>query len=108
MSVSAKSHTVAEPLDGDVGKSIKQVAKKLFILYSPWPSWTISGCWIAGASTTPATGKITETDDAGKEILSYVPFSLTADFLSKAGQSIVSCPESHYIFFVLMDASNNP
>jgi hypothetical protein len=49
----------------------------------------------------PAAGKITATDEAGNEILSYVLLALEADFLSRAGQSIVSRPGSLCTFSVL-------
>ena len=49
----------------------------------------------------PAAGIITATDEAGNEILSYVPLALEADFLSRAGQSIVSRPGSLCTFSVL-------
>lgn len=105
--MSAKSHTTTGPAD-DAKKTLQEVGKKIFVLWTPWPLWTISGCWIAGASDTPATGNITATDDAGREILSYVPLPLVADFLSNAGQSIVSRPESRRIFSILINNSNDP
>jgi len=83
--------------DGET-KLLQDVGKKLFVLYAPWPSWKISGCWIAD---TPAAGNITATDDSGREILSYVPLPLVADFLSSSGQSLVSHLKPHCVFSVL-------
>ena len=59
------------------------VVKKLLILYTPWPLWTASGSCIVGTKGLPAVGKIAESDNAGREILSYVPLSLVVDFLSE-------------------------
>lgn len=96
-SASARSQTVAMPPDDDTAKELKLVAKKLFVLYSPWPSWRISGYCIAGDSNASATERISTTDEAGREILSYVPVPLEGDFLSNAGQSLVSRPKPCYI-----------
>lgn len=79
--------------------SLREVGKKLFVLYNPWPSWRVSGRWIVD---TPDAGKITATDDGGREILSYVPLPLVADFLSTTGQQFVSRPKPHCVFSVLM------
>lgn len=59
------------------------------MLCTPWPSWTVSGCWIVGPSNSSAPGVITATNTVGKEILSYVPLPLVSDFLSKTGQSLI-------------------
>lgn len=56
----------------------------------------------------PAAGRITETDDAGREILSHVPISFVADFMSGCGQSLVSRPKLYQFFSVLMNNQNNP
>ena len=89
----------------EVQKALKEVGKELFLLYTPWPSWTVSGYWIA---EKPATGVITATDDVGREVLSYVPPPLVADFMSKAGQTIVSRPDSHHTYSILTNGSNDP
>ena len=97
VSASAKSHTAKRPARNagdDEKKPLQEVGKKLFVLYAPWPSWSISGCWVAGA---PATGNITATDDGGREILSYVPLPLVADFLSSSGQSLVSSCGNYFL-----------
>jgi hypothetical protein len=78
-------------------KELKFVARKLFVLYSPWPSWRTSGYYIVGDSNASATERITATDEAGREILSYVPVPFEGDFLSNAGQSLVSRPKPRYI-----------
>lgn len=89
-SVSTKSQAAETPKDKALKKELQAIAKKLLVLYAPWQSWTVSGCWIIGASHSSTAGVITATDDEGKEILSYVPPLIVADFLSKSGQSIVS------------------
>lgn len=48
-----------------------------------------------------------ETDDAGREILSYVPLPLVPHFLSDDGQSIVSCPKLSYYAFSLLTHTPN-
>ena len=93
---------------GDLKDGLRDVTKKLFILYCPWTSWSVSGPWIVGDPDIPAVGKITETDDAGREILSYVPLSLIKDFLSASGQTFVSHSELHYIFSVLINNLDDP
>ena len=50
-----------------------------------------------------ATGQISTNDDAGTEILSYVPLSFVADFLSSAGQTLVSSR----IFSILVNDLSN-
>jgi hypothetical protein len=94
-SASAKLRAAETPGD-ETKKELKAVATKLIALCSPWPLWNISGCWITGGSDLPTNGAITATDAIGKEILSYVPLSLVADFLSKKGQTIVS--SSNFLF----------
>jgi hypothetical protein len=92
-SVSAKSRAV-DALDDYTKTELKDAAKKLLILCTPWPLWTVSGCWITGPSHSPTAGVITATDTAGKEILSYIPRSVLQVFFSKAGQSLVSFTDS--------------
>ena len=92
----------------DMKVALREIGKKILILCTPWPSWRVSGCWIAEASDASATGKITATDDTGGEILSYVPLALVADFLSHDGQKIVSRSELLCVFSVLINNSNNP
>lgn len=88
-SVSAKSQAIEAPKD-ELKKELQEIAKKLLVLHSLWPSWMVSGCWITGAPRSSTAGPITATDEAGKEVLSYVPLPIVADFLSKKGQAIVS------------------
>jgi hypothetical protein len=85
-SASAKLRAAETPKD-ETKKELKAVATKLIVLCSPWLLWKISGCWITGGSDLPANGAITATDAIRKEILSYVPLSLVADFLSKNSQT---------------------
>ena len=73
-----------------------------------WTSWSMSGSWIIGDPDIPAVRKITETDNVGREILSYIPLSLIEDFLSVSGQTFVSHSELHYIFSVLINNLDNP
>ena len=107
-SVSAKSQRseVQESGTRETKKQLQGAARKPLILYAPWPSWVISGCWIVGAPVSgPGAGTITSTDLAGREILSYVPLPLVADFLSATGQSIVSLYDS---LPALTNNSNDP
>ena len=71
----------------DTKKALQQVGRQLFSLCTPWPSWIVSSGWVVKENTT---GKVTENDDDGWEVLSYVPAPLVADFLSEAGQLLVS------------------
>jgi hypothetical protein len=89
----------------DLRVALREVGKKIFILCTPWPSWTVSGCWI---TDTPAAGNITATDAAGREVLSFVPLPLVVDFLSEPGQTLVSDPGPHCIFSVLIHNLNDP
>ena len=90
-------------LAGDTKKTLQEVGRKLLILYAPWPLWIVSGHRIAGAQNSSATRQISATNDAGREILSYVPPPHMADFLSKNGQALVS---SH--LSALTDNLSNP
>ena len=90
----------------ELKKALHDAGKKIFSLCSPWPLWTISGCYIADAPT--GAGRITETDIGGKEILSFVPLPYIADFLSPAGQSMVSNLEPYYTLYILTYDSNDP
>ena len=92
----------------DTKAGLRDVAKKLLILYAPWPSWTVSGSCVVGTKGSPAVGKITESDDAGREILSYVPLSLVADFLSEEGQTCVSSLKPHQTFSVFINDLDDP
>jgi len=103
--VSRKSHTAVEKPAKDTKDALREVAKRIFILYSPWKSWSVSGCYIVGSLGALATEGITANDSPGNEILSYVPASLAADFMSNSGQALVSRPRPHYISSVLI---NNP
>ena len=51
----------------------------------------------------PTSAKVTSTDDSGREILSYVPLSLVAEFMSNSGQSLVSRSELFHICSLLMN-----
>ena len=109
-SVSTKSRTKAvkpEP-SKELEKALKGVGQKILIFCTPWPMWTISGSWIAAASDEPAVGGITGTDDIGREILSYVPLPLVSDFLSTAGQALVSCLKPYLVFSILTNDPNGP
>ena len=92
----------------DLRDELRDVAKRLLVLYSLWPSWMVSGSWIVGDPSTPAVGKITTTDDVGREILSYMPLSLVAAFLSADGQAFVSHSGRHHTFSVLINNSDDP
>jgi hypothetical protein len=77
---------------------LKQVAKKLFVLYAPWPEWKISGSFIV-ESTTDEVGPdqqlpvgITKNDAVGDRILAFIPESMHRLFFSSSGQRIVSSP----------------
>jgi hypothetical protein len=105
--VSRKVRSAAKPeVDSETKKEYRGVAGQLFVLCTPWPLWSVSGSCVIGG--TPATGRARETDDAGREILSYVPLSLVADFLTKTGQSEVSRLKPFHIFPALIDDSNDP
>ena len=100
--MSTKSQAVEGPGPKDeTKKALQEAAKKLMVLCTPWPSWVVSGCWIIGTPHPPAASTITATDIAGREILSYVPLPIVADFLSKPGQSVVSC-----LFYILSIFTN--
>lgn len=88
-SASAKSRVVKKPAD-DAAKALQAAGRKILILCTPWPLWTISGSWIVGGSGASAARQISANDEAGKEVLSYVPRPLMTDFFSKAGQNLVS------------------
>lgn len=68
------------------------MATKLFGVGVPWPElWAIRGAYVVAASHEKQHGhQVTDTDDLGIEILSYVPHHLVRVFLSDAGQMIVS------------------
>ena len=97
---------------------LREVGLKILILCTPWPLWTVSGPWIAGAPDAPALDapaldapvvrNITATDDTGREILSYVPLPLVSDFLSTAGQTLVSHLELFLLFSTLTNDPNDP
>jgi hypothetical protein len=105
-SVSRKARRAKPEVDSETKKEYRGIAGQLFVLCTPWPLWSVSGSWIVGG--TPATGRITATDDAGMEILSYVPLPLVADFLTKTGQFEVSRLKPFHIFPALIDDSNDP
>jgi hypothetical protein len=83
---------------------IREIGQKIFVLCVPWPLWAISGSWI---SKKPATRNVTATDDFGEEVLSYVPLPVVSDFMSKSGQALVSHPQSHCLFSILIDGPND-
>lgn len=87
---SSKSRPAAVDLTKEVKAAFREIGNQLSLLYNPWPTWAVSGCWIAGE---PTPGRITKTDAAGMEILSFVPVPLVTDFLSKTGQTLVSDPK---------------
>ena len=99
-SAGLRDNTLKEPL--------QEIGKKILILCTLWPLWTISSSWIIGASDMPVTGDITATENAGMEILSYVPSLLVADFLSAAGQPLVHCPNLCHTPPMLTSNPNNP
>ena len=76
---------------------LKEVARKLVVLCTPWPDWKVSGPFIA---ELPEVGTdsdkelpgviITKNDTVGDRILSFVPGHLHEAFLSPFGQKIVS------------------
>ena len=75
-------------------RELKEVAKKLFVLCSPWPAWRVSGSFIAELPSEadqdqPAPGNITENDIIGDHILSFAPLHLCGPFLSASGQRLV-------------------
>jgi hypothetical protein len=81
-----------------IGKGLSDTAKKLFVLFSPWPLWVVSGESFITAPPTrtgtnpggPSPARITQNDTVGDHILSFVPHHLHEAFLSLAGQKIVS------------------
>lgn len=85
-------------IDGsDYKAALGEVATKLLILCVPWPEqWAIHGVWIVSVATDEKPRgltqpqRITGMDRLGNEILSYIPHHLVGDFLSEAGQSLVS------------------
>ena len=107
-SASARSRVVERPLTEEVSKALYLAGQQIFVMCTPWPSWMISGDRIAGDPKTPAAGKINETDDAGREILSYVPPQLIPDFLSAAGQKIVRYLKLLCISSALTNVLNKP
>ena len=110
VSASARQPTRASagPGDNALKEPLREIGKKILILCTPWPSWTISGSFIIGASDTPVTGDITATDNAGTEILSYVPSWLVPHFLSAAGQALVSRPNLCRTISMLTNDPNDP
>ena len=100
---------MVKPTPTDTQKrELQKVGKKLLVLYAPWPSWTISGRWIVGSSDAAAVGKITATDEAGTEILSYVPPQFVPDFMSPLGQALVSRFKPCHLFSSLINDPNGP
>jgi len=73
-------------------KDLKKLGTKIAILCIPWQLWNITGPYIAVTMEPDPAVKVTATDDAGAEILSYVPTTLMTPFLSVGGQSVVSHP----------------
>jgi hypothetical protein len=81
----------------EVESGLQEVAKKLFMLCSPWAVWRTSGSFIAelpDVLESDEPGKppppLTETDTVGERILAFVPQQLLEAFLSSSGQAIVS------------------
>ena len=75
---------------------LKEIAKRLFVLCSPWPMWKVSGSLFItelpsdANQDQPALGDIIENDEIGDRILSFVPQQLRVSFLSLSGQRLVS------------------
>ena len=76
----------------DLAHLLRGIGNMIFNLCTPWPTWSISGDWIA---ETPATGKITETDATGREILAFVDPEIMGAFMKTTGQAIVSAPNPY-------------
>ena len=106
--MSGRLRTAIEKPTDDKKKELREVGRRLFILCSPWKSWTVSGCYIVGSPGTLAAEGITATDSIGNEILSHVPVSLVADFLSRSGQSFVSRPSPHCTTSILINNLDHP
>lgn len=95
---SRSSRTANPPTaDSEIRIELETIATKLFILCVPWSEqWAVYRSWIVRAPTDEEQCKlfqhqrITGTDDLGIEILSYIPRHLVSEFLSQAGQSVVS------------------
>lgn len=79
-------------------RELETLAKRLFILCSPWPIWKTSGAFITELTESSDSDLnklspevITENDVIGERILSeFVPEHLREVFLSSGGQEIVS------------------
>ena len=92
------SQTATSPMDDSNYKTaLGEIAAKLFVLCVPWPEqWAIHGVWIVSAPTDEKQRmsyqpqQIADMDRLGNEIISYIPHHLVSDFLSDAGQSLVS------------------
>ena len=95
---SQSSRTVDPPTEGlDSRAELEEVATKLFALCVPWSEqWAVCGALITSVPTDDAQRKsfrpqqITHMDDLGIEIMTHLPHHLVSDFLSEAGQAIVS------------------
>lgn len=70
--------------------SLKEAAKRILILYAPWPTWRISNGFILGNPDAPDTATATASDEDGMEIISHVPSAVVQYFLSTAGQTHVN------------------
>ena len=97
----APQRSVSAPLvetnkEAQTRSELKEVAKKLTILCSPWPAWRISGPFIVelpddiARKDSDKARVIMENDPACDRVLSYVPQHLYESFVSVAGQKIVS------------------
>ena len=93
---SASAPLVETDKEAQTRDELKEPAKKLTVLCSPWPVWRISGQFIVELPDNVALKDsdkarvIMENDPAGDNILSYVPQHLYESFISVTGQKIVS------------------
>ena len=91
-SVSTKSHATGQPdIDPMLSKELMEVGAKIFALCIPWPLWAVSGDFLMEILCEQDGSIIVDTnEDFRKDVLSYVPNTIIADFLSRSGQAFVS------------------
>lgn len=85
----------------ELRNKFREPAKKILALCMPWPEWTVCGGYlVAKSEKTPVGEAIVANDDVGKEVLSFIPDDLKAEFLSDVGQAAVSLDELSSILMI--------